>query len=215
MERLLKEIYPEIYHNTFECNNLSPAAVYSINAAQKIIKDDFIKPYFLMYNKVHKDEKKQNIGGLEELYNSIHTQEANCFFLIDCRLDDSRNNEVKAIYGGGGMGKTTILCKTYMDNRVYSLLFLMKDYKKINGWGNQIKDKCRRGKENWILFDGLNEMGEQDFKDFNEELKEVLASFNNANINQNRKIKFVFSARNLKIFENLDEFFFYKSEKRI
>lgn len=216
LESLLREVKPEEYCKKFECNDLLPSAIYSINGAREIKGESFIRPNFLMRDETYRGGEGRKIDGLVKLYKSIHTQKANSFFLIDGRLefDEGGDGGLKALHGGG-MGKSTVLSKIYIDNRVKSLLFIMKDYKVNNGWGRQIVDKCRSGQENWILFDGINEMSEKDFKDFNDELKEILVNDEIMNYFREKKIKFVFSARNIDICENLYEYLFHRCEKRV
>ena len=215
LERLLQEVKPDIYHRMFECNMLSSAAIYSVELTQKIMKEDFITPYFRMKETAYGKEPCRIYSGLDEFYGSIRSEDAECFFVVDGKTAKKQQIGRKVIYGGGGMGKSTVLAKTYIDNRTYSLLFILKDYTMGSRWGEKIINKCLSGEENWILFDGLNEMSEENFKSFEKEILEALVKIREEKCNKNRKVKLVFSARNAEIFESLDNSLFSMAKKRI
>lgn len=196
LEKLLECVYPDIYKQCVENNTISPVAANYVIQAKNIQEEEFMTPTFKMSK--NDGNNQSQFDGLSDFFNIIDKSTECCFWLVDYIPKDKTG-----ICGGGGMGKTTVLAKTYYYNRPKTLFFTLKEYKKDSGIKDQIVSRCKTGRENWILFDGLNEMNENDFISFNVEISEAFNKIKAVN----GSTKFIFSARNAKIFENLHEAF--------
>ncbi len=196
LEKLLESVYPDVYTQCVKNNTISPIAATYVMQAENITDEEFMTPSFKVSK--HIGDNQTQFDGLSNFFNIIDKSKECCFWLVDHIPRDKTG-----IRGGGGMGKTTILAKTYYYNRPKALFFTLKEYKKDSGIKDQIVSRCKTGRENWIIFDGLNEMNENDFILFNMEIAEVISRIKA----ENSSAKFIFSARNAKIFENLHEAF--------
>ena len=187
------------------CNQLSCSAEYLNDVTEKIT--NFMKPSFKIRSTLYGSENGSDINGMEELYEHISTAKEKFFYIVDGYMD---NGEAKAktVYGGGGMGKSTILSKIYLAHPSSVLLFLLKEYSP--DWEDQINNKIAQGGEVWFLFDGLNEMTKDQFKEFNDMMVRIR---NRTDCSQN--VKFIFSARKVELLTNMNKNLFTEGSKKI
>lgn len=191
--------------SNINCNQLSCSAEYLNDVTEKIT--NFMKPSFKIRSRLYGAESDSDINGMEELYEHISTAKEKFFYIVDGYMDNGEAN-AKTVYGGGGMGKSTILSKIYLAHPSNVLLFLLKEYS--SDWEAQINNKIAQGGEVWFLFDGLNEMTKDQFKEFNDMMVRIC---NRTAHSQN--VKFIFSARKVELLTNMDERLFAKVQKQI
>ena len=187
------------------CNQLSCSAEYLNDVTEKIT--NFMNPSFKIRSRLYGAESGSDINGMEEFYEHISTAGEQFFYIIDGYMDNGEAN-AKTVYGGGGMGKSTILSKTYLAHPSNVLLFLLKEYS--SDWEVQINNKIAGGGESWFLFDGLNEMTKDQFREFNEMIDRI-----HNHTERLQKIKFIFSARKVELLTNMNKNLFTEGSKKI
>ncbi len=205
LEELLRRTKKDVYHKVVESNQLSCSAEYLNDVTEKIT--NFMKPSFKIRSTLYGSENGSDINGMEELYEHISTAKEKFFYIVDGYMNNGEVN-AKTVYGGGGMGKSTILSKTYLAHPSNVLLFLLKEYS--SDWEDQINNKIAQGGEVWLLFDGLNEMTNDQFKEFNNMMVRIR---NRTDCSQN--VKFIFSARKAELLTNMNARFFTQASKQI
>ena len=187
------------------CNQLSCSAEYLNDVTEKIT--NFMNPSFKIRSRLYGAESASDINGTEEFYEHISTAGEQFFYIVDGYMDNGEAN-AKTVYGGGGMGKSTILSKIYLAHPSTALLFLLKEYSP--DWEDQINNKIARGGESWFLFDGLNEMTKDQFREFNEMIDRI-----HNHTERFQKIKFIFSARKVELLTNMNKNLFTEGSKKI